>query len=319
MRYCQVTDTIGINDTDMRQPNTLPTVMVGGAAALWGCIGIFTEYLTEGGFTSLQIVTLRAVMAAMLLFIILWLRDPSLLRIRPADFRYFVGTGVLSVTFFNWCYFTAINVTSLSVAVILLYTGPAFVVLLSALLFRERITLRKAVSLAFTFAGVVLVTGVFPAGFSEFSFYGILVGLGSGFGYALYSIFSKFALKKFRPLTIIFYTFLFASIFLIPFSWIVSPEWPAQTFTAESLGVVLGMGLFPTVLAYLLYTEGLNRMEAGSASITAMIEPATAATLGIFLFGEEIRLLQVTGILLVLFSVSVLYVRTGNKEKRTRA
>ncbi|PWN06450.1 DMT family transporter [Rhodohalobacter mucosus] len=303
----------------MRQTNALPTVMVGGAAALWGCIGIFTEYLSDGGFTSLQIVTLRAAMAAILLFFILWLRDPSLLRIRLADYRYFIGTGILSVTFFNWCYFTAINVTSLSVAVILLYTGPAFVILLSALLFREKITPRKAVSLALTFAGVVLVTGVFPAGFSEFSFYGILVGLGSGFGYALYSIFSKFALEKFRPLTIIFYTFLFASLFLIPFTLIVGPEWPSQTFTPESFGVVLGMGIFPTVLAYLLYTEGLNRMEAGSASITAMIEPATAATLGIMLFGEQIRILQVMGILLVLFSVSALYVNVGSKEKRTRA
>lgn len=303
----------------MSQPNTLPTLMVGTAAALWGCIGIFTEYLTDAGFTSLQIVTLRAVMAAILLFFILWLRDPSLLRIRPADYRYFVGTGILSVTFFNWCYFTAINVTSLSVAVILLYTGPAFVVVLSALLFREKITVRKAVSLALTFAGVVLVTGLFPAGFTDISLYGILTGLGAGFGYALYSIFSKFALEKYPPLTIIFYTFLFASLFLIPFTWMVGPAWPAQTFTAESLGVVLGLGLFPTVLAYLLYTEGLNRMEAGSASITAMIEPATAATLGIFLFGEQIKILQVSGIMLVLFSVSVLYVRTGSKEKRTRA
>ncbi len=86
--------------------------------------------------------------------------DRKLFVIRLKDLWCFLGTGICSIVFFNFCYFKAITMTSLSVAAILLYTAPAIVMVLSYFLFKEKLTKRKLLALAMTFAGCVLVTGI---------------------------------------------------------------------------------------------------------------------------------------------------------------
>lgn len=188
------------------------------AASLWGCIGVFLKLLTGAGFSSMEGVAIRALAACLLYGGFLAFTDPGALRISPKDWYYFFGTGVCSLLFFNWCYFNAISRSSMSVAAVLLYTAPVFVTLMSALFFHESITPPKLLALAVTFAGCTLVTGLFPLGQEPISPATILFGLGSGFGYALYSIFSKFALKKYSPATISFYSFLFCAVFSLPLS-----------------------------------------------------------------------------------------------------
>ncbi|MDZ7716867.1 MAG: EamA family transporter [Balneolaceae bacterium] len=280
-------------------------------AALWGIIGIFIDALYLAGFTALQIVTLRVVSAAIMLVFYLSLKDVSLLKIDLKDTFTFVGTGIFSIVFFNWAYFTAIEEVSLSVAVILLYTGPAFVVILSRIIFGEPMTRRKVMALLLTLIGCALVVRLVPLGDEHISWYGLMVGLGSGFGYALYSIFGKHALKKYESLTVITYTFVFASVFLIPIS---APGIALSQLTSvHTWLMILGLGFFPTALAYLLYTTGLSMVESGRASITATIEPVVATLLGVFFFKEILTAYQVLGMLLVLIAVIVIQMR---KEKQ---
>lgn len=82
----------------------------------------------------------------------------------PRHWYYFFGSGVCSLVFFNWCYFSAISTSSMSVAAVLLYTSPVFVTLLSALFFRERITSHKVAALALTFWQAVSWSPAAPAG-----------------------------------------------------------------------------------------------------------------------------------------------------------
>jgi drug/metabolite transporter (DMT)-like permease len=213
----------------------------------------------------------------------------------------FIGTGIFSTVFFNWAYFTAIEEVSLSVAVILLYTGPAFVVILSRIFFKEPITSRKIGALVLTLLGCLLVVKVFPSGVEHISWYGILVGLGSGFGYALYSIFGKHALKKYHPLTVITYTFVFASAVMVPASGITIST--ANLQSAHVWMNILGLGFFPTALAYYLYTMGLSMVESGRASIAATVEPLVATLLGVFVFNDVLTAFQIVGMLLVLAAV----------------
>jgi len=285
-----------------RDRQYLPFVMAALAAALWGTIGIFIEQLSVSGFSTIDIVAFRVSVSAVLLYGYLRLRNSALLRISLNDLYLFFGTGVLSILFFNWSYFTAISETSLSVAVVLLYTGPAFVVFMSRIFFKEQITKNKQIALLATLVGIVLVSELFPDS-GKISTYGLLVGIGAGFGYALYSICSKLALKKYRPLTIIFYTFSTATVFILPFTNIISIDTAEKLSDPLTLSTVFGLALFPTVIAYLLYTESLKKIEAGKASITAMTEPVAATLIGIFFFGEVLSIFQMIGIVLVLLSV----------------
>lgn len=281
--------------------NRLAYLYVFFGAALWGIIGLFIDELSQAGFSSLQIVTLRVVSASVMLVLFVVIKDAQLLKIDLRDTMSFIGTGIFSIVFFNWAYFTAIQEVSLSVAVILLYTGPAFVVILSRIFFGEPMTSRKIGALVLTLLGCVLVIKVFPISAERLSWYGILVGLGSGFGYALYSIFGKHALKKYHPLTLITYTFIFASIVLLPTSGLTIEA--GQLCSFHVWMQILGLGFFPTALAYFLYTLGLSQIESGRASIAATVEPLVATLLGVWFFGDVLNSFQIVGMLLILSAV----------------
>lgn len=276
-------------------------IYVMAGAALWGIIGVFVQFLFAAGFSALEIVTLRVTTAAAMLTGYLAVRHPTLLVIDVRDVLSFVGTGIFSIVFFNWAYFTAIGEVSLSVAVMLLYTGPAFVVLLSRLFFGEPLTARKGVALLLTLAGCILVVQLLPLHRQHVSWYGLLLGLGSGLGYALYSIFGKQALRRYEPLTVITYTFLFASAALLPFN-IFRME-TAQLASLSTWLWIAGLGFFPTALAYGLYTTGLSMIESGRASVTATVEPVVATVVGVALFNDMLTVYQLAGMVLVVAAV----------------
>ena len=275
-------------------------------AALWGLIGLFVKTLTLQGFTSMQIVALRSISSSICITLILAKIKPAALKIHWRDSWMFIGTGILSLTFFNYCYFKCIDCSSLAVAALLLYTAPIFVMLLSLVLFQEKFTLVKGISMIATFIGCGLVTEALT-GQLNLSFSGLLFGLGSGIGYALYSIFGKFALRKYDTYTITAFTFYFSMLSSVPLADLsASPD----ICSFSTLINVLGLCLFSTILPYLLYTAGLNGVEAGKASILATIEPFVAASVGIAVFGEALTWPKALGMLLIFAAIALL-----NKSK----
>ncbi len=276
-------------------------IFIIAAACLWGIIGVFITRLYALGFSTAQVVAVRAVSATFFLVVHTLFHDYRLLRIRPADSGYFIGTGVFSVALFNWCLFRAIAETSISVATILLYTAPALVTVLSRLFFRELLTPRKVTALMVTLAGCTLVAGLLPGDAPSVSPYGLLLGVAAGFFYALYSVFGKFALRKYDALTVTVYTFLFASLASVPLAQL--PSALPLFLNTQTWAYTAGLGFFSTTLAYLLYTKGLKQIESSRASIIATIEPVIAALVSFFLFGEKLSAWQYLGMGLVIAAV----------------
>lgn len=272
------------------------------AGLLWGSMGIFVRRFNALGLMSMEIVFLRAVVTSILLFFILIIYDRNLFKIRIKDLWCFLGSGVASITFFNFCYFNAIRVGSLSMAAILLYTAPAIVMLLSFLLFHEKITLIKGIALLITFVGCGFVTGAFTSG-HNFLLKGVLYGLGAGLGYALYSIFSRYAIiREYNSFTITFYTFLIASVstlFLVDAGKVMDI---AFSECGISLFSVL-FGILCTVAPFLLYTIGLKYIENSKASILASVEPVFASIIGILVFKEKLMISSLVGIALVIGAI----------------
>ena len=275
--------------------------MIAAAGVLWGLLGIFVRHLNARGLASMDLVFLRSLTATVVLFIGLLIFDRKKMKIRLRDFWCFLGTGIGSIVFFNYCYFTAVRMMSLAAAAVLLYTAPAFVMLMSAVLFREKMTGRRVLSVLLTFAGCACVTGLAGSGISAG---GILVGLGAGFGYALYTIFGHYAIERgYDSLTITFYTFLVAavtSLFMVRLPHVAG----AMSGSAVALGYVLCLGIISTILPFLLYTLGLYFLQGGRASVIASIEPVTAALVGIFCYHEALTVQTAAGIALVLAGIA---------------
>ena len=274
------------------------------AGALWGSMGLFVRRLGDAGCSSAEIVQLRCIVTTVFLFFYLAVRDRRLFSVRLRDLWCFLGTGLLSIVFFNLCYFTTIELTSLSVAAVLLYTAPAFVIVLSALLFQEKITQKKVLSLILTFGGCICVSGLLRGG-ASMTLQGFLTGLGAGVGYALYSIFGRYALDRgYTSLTISFYTFLFAVVGTMPFvSWENIRH--AVTASPQQTAFIAVFGIVTTVLPYILYTQGLQGVENGRASILASIEPVVATLLGFLVFHEILHPDEIAGILLILGAIMI--------------
>ena len=230
-------------------------------------------------------------------------KDRRVFAVKRQHLKYFFGTGIISVVLFTVCYFSCQKICSLAVASILLYTAPSFVVLLSALLWKEPFTKRKAAALVLTLVGCAMVCGLFSGGVSV-TVRGILLGLGSGFFYALYSIFGRYALEHYDSMTVTVWTFLFAGpaslVLLRPADVAAMTSSPAMPLTALALVV------FSTVLPYIFYTAGLAKVESGKASIMASLEPVVAALTGAVVFGEPMTALTAAGILCVLGGVAIL-------------
>lgn len=279
----------------------LPYMMIAFAAAMWGLIGFFVKGLSAAGFTAMEIVAIRVVTAALILIIVGLSVYRSQLKISLKDLPLFFGTGILSIVFFNWCYFTAIELMNIPIAVALLYTSPAFVAVLSFVFLKERIDQKKLIAIVLTIAGCTLAAGITGQAGASFSALSVLIGLGAGFGYALYSIFGKVALRSYHPFTVTLYTFIVASVALIPTTGIAGKA--GIILEGSTLLYAIGLGIFPTVLAYFAYSWGLERTESSTAAVVATLEPVIATLLGVLVYGDRLGIIQLIGSLLIVISV----------------
>ncbi|MCR4596938.1 MAG: DMT family transporter [Lachnospiraceae bacterium] len=290
---------------EKRVDGKLGTAFILIAGCFWGSMGIFVRTLGTYGFSSIQIVSIRVTLAALIFSLVLFVKDRSGFRISLGDIPLFLGLGLGSILLFTVCYFTAITMMPLSTAAILLYTSPVWIMLMSVLFFREKLDRKKLAALVLAFAGCVLVSGISGEGVTLM---GLAVGLGAGIGYGLYSILGTIALRKYSPYTVTTYTFIFAAAG----SWIICQ--PADMINKISGASDPGFlaffccltALITAVIPFLAYTLGLERVEASKAGIIATVEPVVATLIGILFFSEPLTIISGIGILLVLAAVVIL-------------
>ena len=278
------------------------------AAFLWGCSGVFFKELYAYGFAPMQVVFLRTSFATVMLGLWLLFKDRDAFRVRLRDFWCFLGTGLVSLLLFNWCFYEAVNRNGLAVSAVLLYTAPAFVTALSAWLFRERLNLLRWGILALVLFGCMLVSGIM--GVVDISITGVFFGLGSGFGYALYSIFGRYALnREYKPQTIAFYTFALCaagSAVLALFSH--GFDIPVSAFDLRMLMFALALGSLGCLFPYWFYTKGLVNVTGAQASMTATLEPVVAAVFGVLIYYETLTVGQGFGAVIILGCILLLSV-----------
>lgn len=275
------------------------------AGCFWGSMGIFVRKLSACGFSSIQIVSIRVTLAALVFALVLFIKDRKGFKISLTDLPLFLGLGFGSILFFTVCYFSAITMMPLSTAAILLYTSPVWIMLMSVLFFHEKLSRKKLMALVLAFAGCVLVSGISGEGVTPA---GLLVGLGSGIGYGLYSILGTIALRRYSSYTVTTYTFMFAAVG----SLIICR--PGDLFyrfsnAADLKALVVFCcltALITAVIPFLAYTVGLENVEASKAGIIATIEPMVATLIGIVVFSEPLTIMSGAGILLILSAVIIL-------------
>ena len=281
------------------------------AGTLWGFMGFFRRTLDSMGVSAVGCIAVRCIFATVFFAVTLLICDRGEFKIRLRDAWIFISSGIISLLVFGVCYFRAMDYMSLSAAAILLYTAPCFVILISAPLFKEKLTRRKLMAMLLAFAGCCLVSGIGSGG-TVVTPKGIALGLCSGLCYALYSIFSRFALNQgYSSLTINFYSCLLAGIGA---TIIGGTEYVGIiTSSVPDLLFAVATGFVTCFLPYLLYTRGLEGLDNGKASIMASIEPVVATVVGIVIYSEAPTLMSAAGVILVLSAIVLLNVKSKEK------
>lgn len=286
------------------------TVYVLSAGVLWGFMGFFVKRLGGIGIDSTGAVTLRCGVAALCFALTILFKNPKLLMVRLRDAWCFIGSGIFALLFFTYCYFTSMNYIDLSTAAILLYTAPPMVMVMSFFIFGEKFTGTKVLALVMAFAGCCLVSG---RGESAISLTGLLLGLGSGLGYALFSIFARLAMNRgYDSLTVNFWSCLLAAAG-------AAIIWPPENTlsicfaSGGNLLLCIATGAVSCYLPYLFYTKGLEGMETGRASIMASLEPVVATLVGVFIFSQPLSFMSACGVALVLGAIVVLNVKNTHR------
>ncbi len=260
---------------------------------LWGLLGVFAKGILADGLGPLEISFWRATLAGGAFLVHGLVRGRVRLQ-RRADLLPFAGFALVGVTLFYASLNLSIAAGGVSLAVILMYSAPAFVVVLAALLLGERLSATKATLVALATLGVVLVARGGGAGI-DVNVRSVGWGLAAGVSYASYYIFGKWVLQRYAPVTIYALVLPLGALGLLPLVHF-------HTKRPETWLLLLALALVSTYLAYLAYYTGLKRVEASRAVLVATVEPVVAATLAALLFGERFGPWGLVGAGLILLS-----------------
>ena len=278
------------------------------SGAMWGSAGIFVRKLTELGMNSYTVVSVRVVLAVLILAVWLGIYDRNLLKIKLKDLWVFVAGGVVGMFGLNICYNFAISELSLSLAAVLLSLSPVFVLFMAAILFKEKITSKKVICMTIAISGCVLSSGVLEsASTMRWSVKGIIVGTIGAFFYGLYGIISKTAMERgYHAFTTTFYCLFMVMLVVIPLTnWKLVTDVVVANPIKMSVFLVIH-SLCTSVLPYILYTFSIRYIDAGMASILASGEPVAAMIFGVIFFSEIPTVLSVVGIVLVIVALALL-------------
>lgn len=247
------------------------------AAALWALIGPVARLVLREGIAPLEIAMWRAVIAWVLFAAHAVVRGTG--TIARADLGGIAAFGVVGIAGLYGALPLAIQAGGAALAVVLLYTAPAWVAFFSWALLGETMTTRKLVALGLTLLGI---GGIATAGGGEMRPSAAALGWGllSGVSYASLYLFGKRFFGRYTPATVFLYALPVAVLVLLPLTTFHSKS--AIAWTA-----LLVIGVFSTYGAYLAYSAGLARLEATRAAVVATAEPVIGALLAFVFWGER--------------------------------
>lgn len=272
------------------------------AGSLWGTIGLFIHWMSEAGASAEMISFLRMAFAFVILTIITVFRSGfSAFRISKKAIIFSAALGIICHGIYNIFYSWAVMKIGVTISAVLLNVAPVFTAILSAVLFREKITSYKCIALIVNIIGCVLAVTGGHFSIAVMSLFGILCGIMAGFCYALTAIFGRIAGESSDPFVISTYSYLFAALFLAVF---LKPWAVPLMITPKIMWLGFFYALIPTAIGYLFYYQGVNQIkESSKVPVIASVETVVTAILGALVLGEKLSFGHYLGIAVVMISI----------------
>jgi len=292
------------------------------SAGILATTAIFIRYLTQTyQLPALVLAFWRDGMVMLTLLLVLrWLK-PDLLRIERRHRGYLFGYGfVLALFNSSWTLSVALNGAAL--ATVLVYCSAGFTALLGWWLLKERLDGIKLLAVAFSLGGCVLVADALNPAAWQTNLAGILTGVLSGLGYAVYTLMGRSASQRgLNPWTTLCYTFGFATLFLLFFNLLPGEFVPGAAVRIADLlwlgkswvgwGILFLLAAGPTLVGFGMYNTSLIYLPSSVVNLIVTLEPVFTALLAYVLLGERLDGLQILGGVIILAGVVLLRMSEG--------
>ena len=274
---------------------------------MFGSSGIFVRTLTQNGIDPTTLLFLRFSIAIIPLLIAILATDKNLFKINLKDIPLFLVCS-LCIIGLNLCYNHSMNTVPLSLAAVLLSIAPIYVLIIAYFMFGENITSKKLICMILAILGCIMMTGVLEIDLKNIPSLGILSGIGAGLFWAAYLMASKKSIENGKhTFTILFYSIIFISIALIPFSDFSEISNFISINPMLTVIFLILHSTFSFALPYILSTISLNYMDSGTSSIfLSGAEPFAALIFGLLIYSEVPTPLMFCGFILTIIAMMML-------------
>ncbi|MCR5222244.1 MAG: DMT family transporter [Lachnospiraceae bacterium] len=273
---------------------------------IFGTVGVLRRYIP---LSSALLSFSRGILGGLFLLIFTLVRKKGAWEKIPA--RTFVSLLVTGAMIgINWILlFEAYNHTTVAVATLCYYMEPTIVMLLSPLIFKERLTGKKALCAAVSIIGMVLVSGVITDGGRDKNLYGIALGLGAAFFYSGVVIMNKKTpgIDPFKRTTILL---LSAGLVMLPYL-LLTDGFRGEGVNAVSVILLLVLGVVHTGIAYAMYFGSMDGLNVQTIAVFSYIDPVSALLFSAFLLREHLSITGIIGAVLIIGSALFSELKTG--------
>lgn len=272
---------------------------------IFGTIGVFRRYIP---LPSAFLAFSRGILGG--LFLLLYIRLRGRGASRPLPPRLLLRLALTGAMIgFNWMLlFEAYNHTTVAVATLCYYMQPTIVILLSPIVFRERLTGRKMICASVSIIGMILISGVLDGNDTQRqNMLGILLGLGAAGLYAGVVISNKKTqgVAAYQRTTV---QLLAAGIVMLPYL-LLTDGFSGMFFTPSTLLLLLVVGIVHTGLAYALYFGSMEGLPVQSIAVLSYIDPVSALLFSALLLKEPLTWMHIIGACLIIGSAMITEMR----------
>ncbi|KKB72358.1 MULTISPECIES: DMT family transporter [Bacillus] len=255
------------------------------AASIWGGMYVVVKVVVAV-IPPLELVWMRYAVAIIALLTIGFVKKLSW-RIRRRDILLIITIGIIGNTISIVTQEIGTNLSSAQMGAIITSSTPAFMVIFARLLLKERLDVKKGISVALATIGVLLIVGNGQIDMSNQL--GGLSLLIAALTWALMSVLLKRVPGGYSPIVVTTYSILVAIIILTPFVWVNIDEIQFSQLAHPTIwGGLLYLGIISTACAFILWNRGLQMLNASSGGLFFFFQPLVGTLFGWLLLGESL-------------------------------
>lgn len=264
-------------------------IEIHAAVVLFGLAGLFGKWLV---ISPLIIVLGRVFFASLALFLFFRFSKQNM-QISPAK-NYFIFILLGFILAVHWVvFFQSIQISTVAVGLLSYSSFPVFTAFIEPLFFKEKVEISTIFYAFLCVMGIFLIIPRFDLDNSIYQ--GVLWGLSAGFTFSILTVLNRKLSQKYSSLLITFYQDFWATLFLLPFFFIVKPH-----LSIREIFLLVMLGIFCTALSHSLFIKGMRHIKAQTAAIISSLEPVYGIIMALFFLGEIPGLRTVFGGIVIL-------------------